>query len=271
MEKTREHVSEIFEESFLSMSLEQQIRNCDHYELAALFESMLGAHQPILEAGSGSGRWVAWFSEKGWRAVGVDWSQALCEDARLRIPSGEFVQADMDAMPFEDASFGSIVALGSIEHTEVGPRAILHEFHRVLSPTGVAIVTVPYLGLIRRLRRAIRRCAGKRDERLVKALPPFSGHWAGDFRVEEDGSCNFFQYVFSKRDMRAFLRDSGFSIVREFVEFQDEGVLLNYGRLAGDFDYNMGRVRFSVLGRMLKVFSPKWLVGHMLCYVVKKG
>ena len=45
-----------FEASFMSRDLNQQIEQCDHYELADHFKRWLPEHQPILEAGCGSGR-----------------------------------------------------------------------------------------------------------------------------------------------------------------------------------------------------------------------
>ncbi len=258
-----------FEESFLSVPLETQILHCDHYELANLFGSVLPAHQPILEAGCGSGRWVGWFVRKGWQASGVDWSEALCASARSAIPEGEFVAADIAEMPFENASFGSIVALGSIEHKSEGPAAILKEFHRLLRPDGVAIVTVPYLGPLRRTRRALRRLMGKADERLVRAPAPHDGKWAADYHHDDDG-WSFFQYLFNKRQMRQLIEESGFVVEREFVDFKDEGVLHVLGRLAGSYDYAAGHVRLNAMGRLCKAAVPVGAIGHMLCYQLRK-
>jgi len=110
-------IANAFEESFTAVPLQRQIENCDHYELAPYFKKELAGHQPILEAGCGSGRWVGWFIRQGWQATGVDWSETLCAEARQQIPGGEFVASDIAAMPFDAEKFGGIVALGSIEHS----------------------------------------------------------------------------------------------------------------------------------------------------------
>lgn len=46
----------IFEKIFFGVPLEEQIARCDRDELAPLFKRWLPGNQPILEAGSGSGR-----------------------------------------------------------------------------------------------------------------------------------------------------------------------------------------------------------------------
>lgn len=279
-------ISDAFEKGFLNFPIERQIANCDHYELAPLFRRLLGDHQPVLEAGCGSGRWVAWMMKQGWEAVGIDWSEALCERVRQAVPGGTFVAGDMRAMPFEDESFGSIVSLGSVEHAEEGPLAALREYRRVLRPGGVAIITVPYLSPARRVMRMIKGVlrpafyvlssrfdmtkAGDilRNLRTVqRALP---ARWAADLLRDGD-QWSFFQYNFTRRQMRGFLDEAGFERVEEFVGFKDEGVLHNFGRLAGTYDFEVSRVRFSPLGRAPKALIPINLVGHMLCCVVEAG
>lgn len=262
-------ISDAFEEAFFAVSLETQIKHCDHYELADLFLRVLPDHQPILEAGSGSGRWVGWFVNQGWRATGVDWSESLCAAAREVIPGGAFLAADIASIPLAANTFGSVVALGSIEHTEEGPAAILSELRRVLAADGVAIVTVPYLGPVRRVRRALRRMLGKQEERSVSAPTPYAGTWEADYQFV-NGDWSFFQYVFSKQQMRQFVGESGFAVVREFADFKDEGVLHNFGRVVGTYDYEAGRVRLNFVGRLLRSLLPASLVGHMLCYQLSK-
>jgi len=71
--------------------------------------------------------------------------------------------------------------------------------------------------------------------------------------------------------MRGFLLEAGFSVVREFVDFRDEGVLHNFGRISGRYDSQEGCVRFSLPGRLLRALLPLDWVGHMLCYVVRRS
>ncbi len=264
-----DHIADAFEEAFFAVPLQTQIEHCEHYELTDLFSRVLPDHQPILEAGCGSGRWVGWFVDQGWRATGVDWSESLCAAARDAIPGAEFVVADIADIPLEAKSFGSVVALGSIEHTEEGPAAILSEFHRLMADGGITIVTVPYLGPVRWLRRVLRRLLGKREERRISPPAPYTGKWEADYQFV-DGKWSFFQYVFDKRQMRRFVGESGFAVIQEFADFKDEGVLHNFGGIVGSYDYAAGRVRLNPIGRLLRRLLPVSFVGHMLCYELSK-
>jgi SAM-dependent methyltransferase len=272
-------ISDAFEKSFLNIPLDQQVRNCEHYELASLFRRVLPRHQPVLEAGCGSGRWVAWMLNQGWNAAGIDWSEALCQRAREAIPGGTFVCGDMRAMPFKDGEFGSVLSLGAVEHAEEGPLPVLREYRRVLRPAGVAIITVPHLGLVRRMKRIIKEFVRpilyvltlRRDRlRNLRAVGRASNRsWAPDF-LRKGERWSFFQYNFTKRQMRSFLDEAGFERLEEFVDFRDEGILHNFGRLAGTYDAQNSRVVFSPAGRFLQALISMNLLGHMLCYVVRK-
>jgi SAM-dependent methyltransferase len=97
-----------------------------HY-LFGRIARLANEHQPMLEAGCGSGQWVAWGSERGYQAIGVDWSEALTSRAAAQYPRAHFVAGDLRALPLPDCSVGSIIALGSVEHTIEGPEASLPE------------------------------------------------------------------------------------------------------------------------------------------------
>jgi hypothetical protein len=81
---------------------------------------------------------------------------------------------------------------------------------------------------------------------------------------------DFYEYSLSRTQMRAFLGDAGLEIVEEFVEFGDEGILHNFGRISGTYDPAEARVRLSPVGRVLRRALPVDLVGHMLSYLVRR-
>jgi demethylmenaquinone methyltransferase/2-methoxy-6-polyprenyl-1,4-benzoquinol methylase len=69
------------------------------------------------------------------RVVGVDFSERMLERARRKAPELEWVQADVLTLPFEDASFDSVVVgfgVRNVEDLEAG----LRELRRVLRPGG---------------------------------------------------------------------------------------------------------------------------------------
>lgn len=257
----------------MSLPLADQIRHCDDYELAPNFAKWLPAHQPILEAGCGSGRWVAWFAARGWRATGIDWSEALCERARREVPGVDFVAGDMRAMPFADGAFGSIVSLGAIEHDIAGPQAALREYMRVLHDGGIAIVTVPYSGpfhrIVRGVKAALRNLIGKNPPERRAARAQTHQEWDCDLMPSPSGWV-FFQYLFSRPQMRDFLANAGCEICEEFVAFRSEGLLQFLGRLIGNFDYSAGSVRLNPLGALAMRLLPLSWCGMMLCYIARK-
>lgn len=279
-------ISDTFEQGFLRIPFERQVAHCDHYELAPLFRRRLPGHQPVLEAGCGSGRWVAWMVNQGWQATGIDWSEALCRRARQSVPGGTFVAGDMRAMPFPDESFGSLLSLGAVEHDVEGPQAALKEYRRVLRPGGIAIITVPFVSPVRRVMRRVkellRPCAylvraglGLRPAvrimgNLRAARRAARPEWRPEF-LREGERWSFFQYNFTTRQMRSLLDAAGFEIVEQFADFKDEGILHNFGPLAGAYDFQDSRVRFSPVGRLIRRMLPVRWVGYMLCCVVSKS
>lgn len=280
-------VADSFETGFLAHSLGQQVEQCERYELAPLFLRLFSDqnHQPVLEAGCGSGRWCAWFHQHAIRSDGVDWSQELCERAGRNMPHSRFVACDMAAMPFADWSYGGLIALGSIEHSIQGPQAILREFYRLLAPGGIAVITVPFGGGFRALFRHfkdpwlsfkaspwLRRFFGKAvpGTSLAEARKCARTPWNPRFSHGDQGWF-FFEYQFTKPHMRAFLDQAHFQVLDEFVAFGEEGILHNFGPLAAKWNEARGQVDLSTIGRIVQRVIPVRMMGHMLCYVVRKS
>jgi SAM-dependent methyltransferase len=278
-------IARSFEASFLSEDLSKQLTECDRFELAPLFLQLFRDKQPVLEAGCGSGRWCGWFFKNGIRSDGVEWSRELCRRAQSEIPNCRFVPCDMEQSPFKNGCYGGLIALGSIEHNAKGPVATLKEFHRVMRPGAVAVITVPFGGRLRRmlglLVRPIVRCKGNNFIRRLYGKRPVhgttfreakrgtNGAWDPRFGFGEHGWF-FYEYEFNKTQMRKFLADAGFEIQREFIGFGNEGLLHNFGPLAGRWNHERGDVDFTALGTLFKRIIPVSIVGHMLCYVVQK-
>ena len=89
-------------------------------------------------------RILAWASERGARAYGVDISEPIASQAR-RAFAGTALRcavSDVRDLPFRDASFDAIYSMGTIEHFDETERAVA-EIARVLKPGGRAIIGVP--------------------------------------------------------------------------------------------------------------------------------
>ena len=85
-----ERVSDIFETGFMNRSLDDQIRACDDYVLRSMYVDYFKKHQPVLEAGCGSGQWMHYFKKQGIESTGIDWSETLRDRSMEYDPSVKF-------------------------------------------------------------------------------------------------------------------------------------------------------------------------------------
>jgi ubiquinone/menaquinone biosynthesis C-methylase UbiE len=103
---------------------------------------------PILDAGCGTGLNLRHLPEG---STGVDINPRNIELLRQRLPNHTVVEGDVEALPFADASFGTVLCTEVIEHIP-DPSAALAEYRRVLQPGGVLIGSVPARSAIWKLR-----------------------------------------------------------------------------------------------------------------------
>ena len=157
--------------------------------LTPLVTAALPAGGRVLEAGCGLGQYVLLLRERGWRAVGVDWSVDALAGCR-RVARAPLAAMELRALAVRDGTIGAYISLGVVEHDPDGPDAILAEARRVLAPGGVIVVSVPYLNGLRRLAAPYLRRRGRR-------------------LAARGGS--FYQYAFSRAELMDVLRRHGFA------------------------------------------------------------
>ena len=100
----------------------------------------------VLDACCGTGDLAVAATEAGaGGVVGLDFSERMLERARRKAPGLEFVQGDVLALPFEDATFESAVVGFGVRNVE-DLEAAIKELRRVLRPggrLGILEITTP--------------------------------------------------------------------------------------------------------------------------------
>ncbi|HVL91129.1 MAG TPA: class I SAM-dependent methyltransferase [Actinomycetota bacterium] len=100
------------------------------------------AGKRVLDAGCGEGYGTQILAAKAAEVVGVDLEAGVVERAAARYPSARFEPADLEALPYPDASFDAVVSLQVIEHMR-SPIEFCSEVARVLRPGGEFLCATP--------------------------------------------------------------------------------------------------------------------------------
>jgi len=100
----------------------------------------LGSRPTVLDIGCGTGMLLEDLEKIGF-ATGLDFSSVALEYCRNR-GNGNLGRADVRYLPIRSDSVDLITALDLIEHIE-DDHGLMGEFHRVLKPGGIAIMSVP--------------------------------------------------------------------------------------------------------------------------------
>ncbi len=148
---------------------------------------------PVLEAGCGLGQYVVLLRERGHRAIGADWSAEPLSACRAWAPGTPLAAMDLRQLGFRTGTFAAYVSLGVVEHDPDGPDAIVAEAHRVLVPGGTLVLSVPYANAVRRMTAP---WINRRNRRV------------------RDAGGQFYQFVLTRREARAFIERNGFVVQR---------------------------------------------------------
>lgn len=114
------------------------------------------AQTPMLDAGCGTGLNLASMPAG---STGVDLNPRNLALVRERLPQHNVVLGDIEAMPFEDQSFSTVVCTEVLEHVPY-PEKALTEMARLLKPGGLLIGSVPCRSMIWKLRFLSSTCPG---------------------------------------------------------------------------------------------------------------
>lgn len=183
--------------------LEQLLAVAGRDPLSAHLQAHLPARGVVLEGGCGLGQYVLYFRERNYEVVGGDFSVEALKAHHRQRPSTPLAAMDLRALPFADGALAAHISLGVVEHLEAGPGPILQEMARTLPKGGLALVSVPWLNGLRTLFRPVLQ----RREREKQAA-----------------GLAFYQYYYSRGEIRAFLAAAGFRVVRFYPYSPGKGL-----------------------------------------------
>ncbi len=152
---------------------------------ARLVPLALSTDGPVLDAGCGTGWWLARLATAGvapQRLTGVDLLPNRVAQAGTRAPGTRVRPADVRALPFDDAHFDLVLlfTVASSLQNDTDVRRTLSEAARVTAPGGCVLIWEPRVPTLNRATRLIRTSdvtavlgAGV-SSRPITLLPPLA-------------------------------------------------------------------------------------------------
>lgn len=101
----------------------------------------------LLDAGCSYGHGTFHYRRRARDCKGVDIDVEALRQARANNPDIEFQYASLEALPFTDEAFDTVVCTDVLEHV-ADEIAVLNELYRVLKPGGTLVLTTPHRGLV---------------------------------------------------------------------------------------------------------------------------
>lgn len=116
--------------------------NILQYELNR-FISLIPKKAEILDLACGSGRDVQYFLDYGLQPIGIDASENMINEAKKRVPNGDFKIMYIESLNFKDQSFDGIWALDALSYAEKKDmQKILESINNILKKEGIIFVSV---------------------------------------------------------------------------------------------------------------------------------
>ena len=257
---------------------EKLISNCPKEPVTPYIFKYFSKKDLLLEAGCGSGRFVYYLDDLGYKIKGIELNQKMVEIINQEYPALDIEVADVTSLPFRSESLDGIISLEVIEHVYEGLKESIYEMHRVLKDDSYAIVIVPSFNLIRRIKlylgiyhfRAmlslIKKLVKKNTTPVQKKIRV--GRRFNVLRWPVFGG--FFEYKFSKKEFERQLDQGGFSIIESIPVSLIDGIHIEFGKWFAP----LNNYEFSpnYIGKKLnKLLSKKpFLHNHMHLCVIKK-
>ena len=161
-------------------------------DFGPIFERHLPETGTVLEAGCGRAQWVVALRARGLRCIGVDYARMALGATRAVLPEVPLVAGDLTRLGIRTGSCAAEISLGVVEHRREGPEPFLAEMHRILTPAGRLLISVPYFNPLRQWRS--RRGAYEDDVTQLE----------------------FYQYAYSAAEFEQHLVRGGFRVLAHY-------------------------------------------------------
>ncbi len=240
------------------------LATCRDDDVWPLIQQNLPLGSRLLEAGCGAARWVRFLTDIGYKITGLEYSIDTVQMVRRVWPDIDVQQGDCEASPFPDNTFDGILSFGVVEHWVHGPEKPLADIYRLLKPGSIAIITVPCLNDVRKLKHFLFF-----DE--IIQLPRALARWVLKGKIQRISRLNktykytvfpawgdFFEYRMTPKEFRWEIERAGFEIKAHLPVAIIDGV---YHEL-------------NLFGLLVKFtgwkFYPTWVARYLNCILSKQ-
>jgi Methylase involved in ubiquinone/menaquinone biosynthesis len=216
----------------------------------------------LLDAGCGSGMFTSLAIKAGAQVIGVDAAPGLLEVARERNPHNNFLEEDLESLPFADDSFHVVTGFNSFQFAS-DFKAAVREAQRVLRPGGKLVIGIWDLP-----ERSDASIVLKAIGALIPPPPPGT---PGPFALSEDGK------------IEGILKEIGFKLNSKTVvacpftySSLTEGIrsFMGTGPAAAAMYNSTKLITEDAIGRALRQFRVTedihFLQNHFLLFVAEK-
>jgi demethylmenaquinone methyltransferase/2-methoxy-6-polyprenyl-1,4-benzoquinol methylase len=142
MSKDPDQVSEMFDavaDKYDRMNGLLSVGNSALWRLATVRAVAPEPGERILDIAAGTGTSSAALAKSGAEVIAADFSAGMIAEGRRRHPELEFVEANAEELPFEDASFDAVTISFGLRNVN-RPQVALAEMYRVLKPGGRVVI-----------------------------------------------------------------------------------------------------------------------------------
>jgi SAM-dependent methyltransferase len=263
--------------SWNKTDLQSLLETCETDGVFPYIQKYIPKTSYILESGCGSGRYVRYLQDRGWNIVGLEWSQETVQIINDVWPDLKIYQGDVANSLFEDETFDAVISLGVIEHFPEGPDLPLHDIYRILKPGGVALITVPCLNTIRKIKRAIWWNEMIEIPRMVyrtyiKKTPISLNRFNRHYKYSVSPAYGFYEYHMTHPEFASEIENTGFEVLEHFDFGQIDGIyhelnLFNSFIKYRDHKFIAGRAA----QKLCSILSQKpYFVSHLMGVLAKK-